>query len=90
MKGTSHIEDILLDYSKIEKTNYQAKVQFYEERQSKIDELLTKDKFEIDVDYTFALFELGKYFKCIDILENLMHATIISENLTKASTCCRS
>lgn len=80
MKGTSHIEDLLLDYAKIEKTNYQAKVQFYEERQSKIGELLTKDKFEIDVDYTFALFELGKYYKCVDILENLIEQ-VINENI---------
>jgi len=80
MKSTSHIENLLMDYSKIEKTNYKAKVQFYEERRNKISELLTRDKLELDVDYAFALFELGKYGKCLGIL-NILVEVVITENI---------
>lgn len=80
MKGTSHIENLLLDYSRIDKTDFKAKVQFYEQQQGKINELLPKDKFEIEVDYSFALFELGKYSKCLTILEKLI-VLVIRENI---------
>jgi len=80
MEDYSHIENLLLDYSKIEKTNYKAKVQFYESKQNKISELLPKDKLEFDVDYTNALFELGKYVKCEGILHGLI-LTVIRDNI---------
>ncbi len=80
MESTSQIQSLLMDYSKIEKSDYKAKVQFYEERRSKINELLSKDKVELDVDYTFALFELGKYYKCLSILDGLIE-TVIRENI---------
>jgi len=82
MKGTSNIENLLMDYSKIDKSNYKAKVQFYEERRGKISELLTRDKLELDIDYTFALFELGKYIKCLATLEILIEQ-VIRENIFK-------
>lgn len=80
MDSTSQIDDLLLDYSRIEKTNYKAKVQFYEDRLSKIKELLTLERLEIQMDYTFALFELGKYYKCLDILDKLIEQ-VIRENI---------
>jgi len=82
MKGTSNIENLLMDYSKIDKSNYKAKVQFYEERRGKISELLTRDKLELDIDYTFALFELGKYIKCLATLEILIEQ-VVRENIFK-------
>lgn len=80
MKDTSHIQNLLLDYSRIDKTNYKAKVQFYEAQENKINELLTKDKFELDVDYAFALFELGRYIKSLVTLELLIEL-VIRENI---------
>jgi len=41
---------------------------------------LTREKVELDVDYTFALFELGKYIKCLSILD-LLIAQVINENI---------
>lgn len=80
MKDTSQLENLLMDYSKIEETNYKARVQFYEDKQKTIKELLLKDKVEFDVDYAYALFELGKYRKCIKILNQLI-VTVISDNI---------
>lgn len=80
MKSTSEIENLLLDYSKIEKTNYKARIQFYEEQKSKIQELLLKDKIEFDVDYAFALFELGKYSKSKSLLNDLI-GVVIRDNI---------
>lgn len=80
MKKHSHIENLLLDYAKIEKTNYKAKIQFYEERAVRINELLPREKLELDIDYTNALFELGKYVKCEDTL-NVLIETVIRDNI---------
>lgn len=80
MEKQSHIENLLLDYSKIEKTNYKAMIQFYEEREVNINELLPKDKLEFDIDYTNALFELGKYVKCEATLNDLI-VSVIRDNI---------
>lgn len=80
MKDYSKIENLLQDYSKIEKTNYKAMVQFYEEKQSKINELLPKDKLELAIDYVNALFELGKYVKCEGILSELI-VLVVRDNI---------
>jgi len=80
MKGTSDIKNLLQDYSRIEKTDYKGKVKFYEAQRSQINELLIKDKFELDVDYACALFELGRYHKSLDILDVLIEF-VIRENV---------
>lgn len=80
MKNTSHLETLLMDYSKIEETNYKARVQFFEEKRNKIKELLTKDKLEFEVDYSYALFELGRYGKCVEILNQLI-ISVIKDNI---------
>lgn len=80
MKGTSDIQNLLLDYSRIEKTDYKGKVKFYEAQRSQINELLVKDKFELDVDYACALFELGRYQKSLGILDTLIEF-VIRENI---------
>lgn len=80
MEKHPHIENLLLDYSKIEKTNYKAMIQFYEEQLVRINELLPKDKLEFDIDYTNALFELGKYVKCEGVLNKLI-GIVIMDNI---------
>ena len=69
-----------INFYKIEKNSFREKVRFYEQHVSEIEELFFEEKMEVKCDYGFALFEIGKYSKFLQIVDGLIEDVII-ENI---------
>ena len=67
-------------FYKINSSAYRDKVRFYEENELDIHSLDTDEKFEIYVDYVFALFEIGKYLKYLSFADEVIE-TVVMENI---------
>lgn len=75
---TLHPNNAYLHYFSIDSNSYSRKISFYEEHKSAIDLLIDTSKFEIDIDYILALFEVGKYDNFLDKVDHFIEFTIIN------------
>ena len=67
-------------YYQIDKSSFHDKVRYYEGNLEKMEILPFHEKIEVEADYLFALFEIGKYKKFLS-LADLMIETVIMENI---------
>jgi hypothetical protein len=77
MTGT---DSTYFKYYKISSSSYREKVRFYEENESRIENLEESKKIEIYTDYIFALFEIGKYQAFLNRVDNIIEA-VVMENI---------
>jgi tetratricopeptide (TPR) repeat protein len=68
------------NYYKIDKSSYHEKVRFYEKHKKELGLLPFNEKIELDIDYSFALFEIGKYRKYLERADRLIEV-VIMENI---------
>jgi len=80
MNFNNHKAQAYLKYYSIEKDAYRDRVRFYEENFPAIEHLDYSEKIEIDIDYCLCLFELGRYARVLQRIDQLIE-TIISENI---------
>lgn len=71
---------IFLKYFKLGDLAYRDKVRFYEENPEALSLLGFDDRIEIEIDYMFCLFEIGKYDRYLSKVDALLEA-VISENI---------
>lgn len=71
---------IYWDYFKLDAAAYRDKVKLYEENVDQIATLIFEDKFEIDIDYLFCLFEIGRYERFLNKVDGFIELVII-ENI---------
>jgi tetratricopeptide (TPR) repeat protein len=69
--------DFYLAYSSLNPEAYRDRVRFYEENRSYLDALVYEDRVEVDLDYSFALFEIGKYQRFLDRVDRLIELVVI-------------
>ena len=69
--------DFYLAYSSLSPEAYRDRVRFYEENKSFVNSLVYEDRVEVDLDYAFALFEIGKYQRFLDKVDNLIELVVI-------------
>jgi tetratricopeptide (TPR) repeat protein len=67
-------------YSAIEKNSYRERVRYYESHLKEINVLPFEEFVEVKSDYVFALFELGKYHKFLQHVDEMIE-TVIIENI---------
>jgi tetratricopeptide (TPR) repeat protein len=71
---------IFVQYFNLGETAYREKVRFFEENIHIFDFLQFEIKVEIEIDYIFCLFELGKYERYLNKVDVLIE-TVIKENI---------
>lgn len=71
---------IYVTYFNLGDTAYREKVKFFEENSHIFDILHFETKIEVEIDYTFCLFELGKYERYLHKVDSLIE-TVIKENI---------
>ena len=71
---------IFVQYFNLGETAYREKVRFFEENIRIFDILQFEIKIEIEIDYIFCLFELGKYERYLNKVDVLIE-TVIKENI---------
>ena len=71
---------IYWEYFRLEESAYRDKVKMYEDNSEQIAVLLFEDKFEIDIDYLFCLFEIGRYERFLSKVNPLIEL-VIMENI---------
>lgn len=71
---------IFVQYFNLGATSYREKVRFFEENRYFFDFLHFNTKIEVEIDYAFCLFELGKYERYLNFVDNLIE-TVIKENI---------
>jgi hypothetical protein len=76
----STYEKIYLDFYQIDKVSFHEKVRFYEKNKAFISLLSFDKKIEIECDYLFALFEIGKYHRFLKRVDKMIEL-VIMENI---------
>lgn len=71
---------IYWEYFKLDETAYRDKVRLYEEHTTEISTLFFEEKLEIEVDYLFCLFEIGRYDRYLSKVDTMIE-TVIMENI---------
>lgn len=73
---------IYLDFYQIDKSSFHEKVRYFEQNKEYIALLSFDQKLEIQFDYLFALFEIGKYHRFLTKVDDMIELVII-ENIFK-------
>ncbi len=68
---------LYLHYYQINKSAYYDKIRFFEKNRDQLFQLSYHEILEIKSDYAFALFEMGKYSKYLNICDELLETVII-------------
>lgn len=71
---------VYLRYFRLGETAYREKVRFYEENPDAISSLYFDERLEIDFDYLYCLFEVGRYERYLAKVDPLIEL-IVSENI---------
>lgn len=71
---------IYWEYFGLEESAYRDKVKMYEDNSAQIAVLLFEDKCEIDIDYLFCLFEIGRYERFLSKVKPMIEL-VIMENI---------
>ena len=71
---------VYLRYFRLGETAYREKVRFYEENPDAISSLYFEDRLEIDFDYLYCLFEVGRYERFLEKVDPVIEI-IIEENI---------
>ncbi len=75
-----YYSDFFFEYHRIGVTAYREKVYFFERNQKYLEHLDTLEVIELKVDYSLCLFEIGKYNRFLDLVDDLIE-TVILENI---------
>lgn len=73
---------VYLQYFRLGETAYREKVRFYEENPEAISSLYFDDRLEIDFDYLYCLFEVGRYERFLSKVDPFIEL-IVTENIFK-------
>jgi hypothetical protein len=73
-------KQIYLRYFRLGDTAYREKVRFYEENPDEISSLYFDDRLEIDFDYLYCLFEVGRYERFLSKVDPIIEL-IVEENI---------
>lgn len=71
---------IYWQYFKLGDLAYRDKVRLFEDNPAEISELIFEDRIEIEIDYLFCLFEIGRYERYVSKVDNLIEL-VIMENI---------
>lgn len=73
-----HPNNAYINYFNISSQSYSQKINFYEEHKSSIDLLIDSSRFEIEIDYILALFEVGRHKLFLGKVDSYIEQTIIN------------
>lgn len=71
---------IYWQYFKLGDLAYRDRVRLYEDNPAQISELIFEDRIEIEIDYLFCLFEIGRYDRFVSKVDSLIEL-VIEENV---------
>lgn len=75
-------QSIYLQYFRLGDSAYRDKVRYYEDHPAEISSLHFDERLEIDLDYLFCLFEIGKYERFLSKVDYYIELVII-ENISQ-------
>lgn len=73
-------QEVYLQYFSLADTAYRERVRFYEENPKSLSSLSYDDRLEIDFDYLYCLFELGRYDRYLSKVDPFIELVIV-ENI---------
>jgi tetratricopeptide (TPR) repeat protein len=76
----SSANKIYLDFYQIDKSSYYEKVRYFEQNKNFLSLLAFDQKIEMECDYLFALFEIGKYHRFLGRVDRMIELVVI-ENI---------
>lgn len=71
---------IYWQYFKLGDLAYRDRVRLFEDNPAEISELIFEDRIEIEIDYLFCLFEIGRYERYVSKVDSLIEL-VIEENI---------
>lgn len=71
---------IYWQYFKLDDLAYRDRVRLFEDNPAEISELIFEDRIEIEIDYLFCLFEIGRYERYVSKVDSLIEL-VIMENI---------
>ena len=74
------INKIYLDFYQIDKSSFHEKVRYFERNKKYISLLAFDQKIEMECEYLFALFEIGKYHRFLSSVDEMIECVVI-ENI---------
>jgi tetratricopeptide (TPR) repeat protein len=80
IKKVRHPSTLYLQYFRLGSIAYREKMHFYETHKRKIEMLSFEDRLEMDIDYLYCLFEVGRYERFLSFVD-ISIETIIMENV---------
>lgn len=69
--------ELYLAYTSLDPSAYRQRVRFYEEHLDLLAGLSYDERMQLELDYHFSLFEIGKYQRFLDSVDPLIEAVII-------------
>lgn len=74
------LNKIYLDFYQIDKSSFHEKVRYFERNKKFISLLAFDQKIEMECDYLFALFEIGKYHRFLGSVDKMIECVVV-ENI---------